>query len=274
VSVVSGASSARTTSQTVVPDSAYLVADESGHLLVLSTSGKLIRRVPRFIAQVQALELAPDRRNAYVSIYVREQPPRLYEVDLETGKRAGLANAISPSFSPDGRRLAYVTVELRQDIKYRTRLVIRSLRTGSARIVRLPSQTPLGTPPELVINWSPDARRIAVFDGSVIRLVDVATATTVESQPSIPGGRGLAPVFLDRQTLVVLTNCCIGRQHLIAIDLRSGARTPFAEIDSPIENVRRVNSQTVLVVTALHRLVRVAPGRARVLGKRILAASV
>jgi hypothetical protein len=225
------------------------------------------------MAHAQALEISPDRRHAYVSIYAREQPPRLYQVDLETGKRARLTNAISPSLSPDGTRLAYVTVELRQDTKYRTRLVIRNFRTGSARIVRLPSQAPLGTPPELVINWSPDARYVAVFDGSVIRLVDVATATTVESQPPIPGGTGLAPVFLDRQTLVVLTNCCIGRQHLTAIDLRTGAQTPFAETDSPIENTRRLNPQTILVVTGLHRLVRVAPGRARVLAKRIVAAA-
>jgi hypothetical protein len=189
---------------------------------VLSGSGKLIRRVPRFTAYAQALEIAPDRRHAYVSLYAREQPPRLYQVDLETGQRARLANAISPSLSPEG------------------------------------------TPPELVINWSPDARYVALFDGSVIRLVDVATATTVESQAAIPGGAGLAPVFLDRHTLVALTNCCIGRQHLRAIDLRSGAQTPFAEIDSPVESARRLNSQTILVVTALHRLVRVASGRQRV----------
>lgn len=257
----------------LVPVGAYLAADQSAHLLILNQRGKLLRRVPRFASYVQALEIAPDRRHAYVSVYARQQPPRLYEVALGTGRRIRLANAISPSLSPDRTQLAYVTVEEREDIQYRTGLVIRSLRTGQTRVIPLPAQAPLGTPPENVINWSPNGRYLALFDGTVIRVVDVATATTVDSQREIPGSTGLAPVFLDQQTLIVLANCCIGRQRLVAVDLRSGARTVFAQVQSPVENVRRLNSGALLAVTALHRLVRLAPGRARVIATGIVAAT-
>ena len=257
----------------LVPPGAYLVADQSRHLLVLNQRGKLLRRVPRFASFAQALEIAPDRRHAYVSAYAREQPPRLFQVALGTGRRTRLANAVSPSLSPDRRQLAYVAVEQREDVEYRVGLVIRSLLTGQTRVIAFPPRVPLGTPPENVINWSPDGRYVALFDGTAIRVVDVATATTVDSQPEIPGGTGLAPVFLGRQTLVVLANCCIGRQKLVAVDLRSGARTAFAQVRSPVENVRRLNSGVLLAVTALHRLVRLAPGRAQVIATGIVAAT-
>jgi hypothetical protein len=271
--VLAAPSIAGAESRPLVPVGAYLVADQSRHLLVLNQRGKLLRRVPRFASYVQALEIAPDRRHAFVTVYAREQPPRLYQVALGTGRRIRLASAISPSLSPDRTQLAYVTVEQREDVEYRTGLVIRSLRTGQARVIALPARAPLGTPPENVINWSPNGRYLALFDGTVIRVVDVVTATTVESQPGIPGGTGLAPVFLNQRTLIVLANCCIGRQQLVAVDLRSGARTAFAQVRSPVENVRRLNSGALLVVTALHRLLRLAPGRARVIAPGIVAAT-
>jgi hypothetical protein len=201
------------------------------------------------------------------------QPPRMYRVALGTGKRTRVVEAISPTLSPDRTGLAYVTVGVRDGIDWLTALVIRNLSTGDARVIALPSRVPLGTPPELVINWSPDGRSIVLFDGTETRIVDVSTATTVDSQPAIPGGTGLAPVFLDRNRLVVLANCCIGRQDLVTVDLHSGVRTPFALLASPDENVRRLKGGALLAVTALHRLVRVTPGRTHVIARSIVAAT-
>ena len=65
--------------------------------------------------------------------------------------------------SPDRKRLAYVSSDRRVDIVYRTELVIRELRTGQTKSIPLGPDVPEGTPPELVINWSPDGRRVAVF---------------------------------------------------------------------------------------------------------------
>lgn len=277
--VVSAGANCAPLAHPLVPTSAYLVANESGRLLVLDHRGRLVRRVPRFAAPrpgagVQALALAPDRRFAYVSVYAGLQhPPRLYKVSLATGRRMQLAEGISPTLSPDRTRLAYITVAMRDGIQYLTALVIRDLPWRQARAIALPPRDAFGTPPDLVINWSPDGRSIAVSDGTGVRVVDVSTATTVESQPAIPGGTGLAPVFLDRHTIVVLANCCIGRQDLVAVDLRSGVRTPFAQLASPVENVRRLGHGTLLAVTALHRLVRVTPGRVHVLARGVLAAT-
>lgn len=265
---------ASTSANPLVPQGAYLVATESGHLIVLSQRGKVLRRVPRFASSyVQALEIAPDRRHAYVSVYATDQPVHLYKVALSTGKRVRLANATNPSLSPDRTQLAYVTIELRGDIKYRTDLVVRNLRTGQVRSIPLPERAPLGTPPDNVINWSPDGQYVALFDGLVIRIVDVATAKTVDQETEIPGRTGLAPVFLNPHTLVVLANCCIGRQRLVAVDLGSGARKPFARLSSPVENERRLRSGRILVVTSLHRLVRIAPGDAHIIAARISAAT-
>jgi hypothetical protein len=137
-----------------------------------------------------------------------------------------------------------------------------------------------GTPPELVMNWSSDRRTIALFDGSTITLVDVATAATLSSQPALPGytpvlGRTppLAPVFRNASTLVVLVGCCIGRQQLVAVDLHSGARRRFARLSSPPETIRRLDGQRLLAVTAQNELVSVSRGRTRVLARGIVAAA-
>jgi len=248
-----------------------LVAKRSGRLAVLRRSGRLVRHIPRFVARhgAQAIELAPDRRHAFVSANAR--PTRLYEVSLATGAKRQMANATSPCLSPDRSRLAYVTSELDVDIVYRTALVIRDLRTGQADSIPLGPDVPEGTPPELVSNWSPDGTRVAIFDGYRIRLVDVRTAKNVVSQPSV--SRGLAPVFLDAHTLVVFGNCCIGRQHLVGIDLSSGTRKPFASLSSPVENIRRLRSGLLLTVTALNELALVSRGRTRVIARAITAAT-
>lgn len=84
-------------------------------------------------------------------------------------------------------------------------LVVRDLRTDHVHRIALPGGVAVGTPPELVLNWSPDGTRVAVFDGQRIRLVDVTRAHAVQSQPRIaePPSRVshapfLAPVYLAR----------------------------------------------------------------------------
>jgi Tol biopolymer transport system component len=261
--------------QAVVRAGNFLVYDTSRRLLVLDARGKVVRRLPRSLSPsaLQAIELAGDRRHAFISTRRSEQPARLYELDLTTGRRRSLANAISPTLNPDRKRLAYVLTNVRNEIVYRTSLVIRQLATGRELALALGPRVPLGTPPELVINWSPDGRRIAIFDGSMVRIVDVATARDVPSQPAVPGNTGLAPVFLDANTLVVLADCCIGRQHLVAVELRSGARTAFAGLSSPAESIRRLKQRRLLTVTALNELAVVSRGRTRVLAKRVITAA-
>src|SRR5207247_10247902 len=127
---------------------------------------------------------------------------------------------------------------------------------------------PLGTPPELVISWSTDDKLVALFDGKQIRLVTVATARTIGSQPpaqgTVPTAGGatgsLAPVFVDTRKLVVLDNCCIGDQRLVAIDLASGSRRLFATLAAPPESLARIEPGVLLVVTAARQLLVLTKG--------------
>ena len=277
----SGTAGVSAPSPTRVPMSGYLVAGIRGHLRIMDTRGHVVKRVPRFAALgaghgVQALALAPDRRSAYVAVYEGlDHPPRLYKVSLLTGAAVQLAEAISPALSPDRTRLAYVKAKMPVGLPCcdLTGLVVRKLPWGRPRVIPLPAGDTMGTPPGLVINWSPNGRSIALADGNKVRIVNVARARTVESEPAIPGSKGLSPVFLDRRTIVVLANCCVGRQKLVAVDLRSGSRKLFARISSPDENVRRVGRGTLLAVTALHELVRVTQGHVRVISSGILSVS-
>jgi hypothetical protein len=238
----------------VVPPGALLAADAHHRLVVLDRSGHVLRRVPgTFGNGASGIELAPDRRHAFVALY----PTRsLDEVDLATGAERRIASGGSPALDPDGTRLAFVSLAKRGDIIYRTAVVVLNLTTGRRRTIPFGRETVWGTPPEVLLNWSPDGRRLAAFDGKQIRLVDVSTAQDVASQPAPLGEQPsrtrsplLAPVFLDDRTLVALANCCIGRQNLVAVDLQSGRRSPFATLPEPPESLRRIGPASFVATT-------------------------
>jgi len=256
-----------------VPAGDVLVSDVAGHVRIVDSRGRLVRRLRwRFAREVQAMELTPSRRGAFVSLYRSERPAEIFRVNLTTGRKRKLADGISPALSADKSRLAYVTVEQRLDIKYRTALVIRNLQTGATRAVPFGPRVTTDTPPGEVINWAPDGRTVALYDGSRTRLIDVANAADVPTQPALSGA-GSAPVFADAKTLVVMTGCCIGPQQLVAVDLRTGNRAPFATLTSPVEQVRRIHAGRLLVVSALHSLTLASRGHVRVLARRVLAAA-
>ena len=73
-SAVAGAASSN---KPLVARGHYLAANEQGRFLVLSPRGKVLRRFPRISPALQSLELAPDRRSAFVAVYRVDQPPQL-----------------------------------------------------------------------------------------------------------------------------------------------------------------------------------------------------
>jgi hypothetical protein len=98
----------------VVPAGGYLAGDVAGNLVALDGSGKVVRRLAPFgEVSVQGIGLAHDRRHAFVSFADAASPATLDEIDLATGAKRTLANAVSPALSPDGARLAYTTIETR-----------------------------------------------------------------------------------------------------------------------------------------------------------------
>jgi hypothetical protein len=256
-----------------VPAGDILVADLGGRARIVDSRGQLVHRLRSALPrQLEEMELAPDRRHAFISLFRNDLPAELFQVDLSTGRKRKLGDGISPTLSPDKTRLAYISMEVLTETKYLTSLMIRTIRTGATRRLPLAPKIPLGTPPELVINWSPDGQAIALFDGTRIRIVDAANGADVPPRRAFPP-HSSAPVFIDRNTLVMLSGCCMGPQGLVAVDLRNGARTRFATLSSPVEQARRIRTGVLLVRTALHELMVVSRGHVRVIARRVEAAA-
>ena len=248
------------------------LATSLGSCSVLDGAGDVVRRVPRRIEDYgpQGIALAPDRRHAFVSVY--GNPARLYEVDLATGKKRWLANAISPARAPTRRSLHTSRWARRNDIEYRAALTVRELRTGRASRIPLESEPSGGTPPENVINWSPGGRQIAVYDGRAIRLANLGAGGGSLSEPLGPQFR-LAPVFLNEKTLVTLAHCCVGKQQLTSVDLDSGRRQSFATLPAPPESIVRLKPGLLLAVTALGKLTLVSRGHSKAIAEDMTAAA-
>jgi hypothetical protein len=281
VAALAGAQPGRSAGRGVVPASGLLVADLSGRVFEMSRTGRVGWRVPGSLrGTVQALAIAPDRRHAYVALYTWGGGVRLSTLDLATGRLRVIGPAFSPALNPARTRLAYVRLVWSAGLPFVRALVVVDLRTRRARTIAFPPEVVVGTPPELVINWSPDGTRIAVFDGHRIRLVDPATAGSVESQPSLPASArpsGLtpwfAPVYLNSHELVVDANCCQRRQHLAAVDLRTGTQSRFATLSSPPQNIWRLGAGTLMAEDALSELVLVSRHHVRVIASGIAAAA-
>ncbi len=268
-----GTGTSEPSSATRVPRHGFLVGDYSGHLRILNRHGHPIRRVNGLFGRYgpQAIAIGRDRKHAFVSIERGDRLPALYQVNLASGAKRMIAHGISPILSPHGIRLAYLSVVRHNDIQYKDALVIRNLRTGDQRRVSLGSNIVYGTPPENIISWSLDGKRIA-FDDHSIRQVRLESAHNPISDPLAPRG-WTAPAFLDSQTLVALANCCIGRhQHMIGID-RAGRRHPFATLGAPPENLLRLRPGHLLAVTALYRLTLVSRHHTREVARGITAAA-
>ena len=263
----------------LVPRGDILAADMGLHLIVLDQSGSVLRRLPWWHAPsgvgLLGLELAPDRQHAFVSVERGDLPAHLYEVDLATGGKRLLADAASPALSPDGSRLLYLANRRPKKLTFPllTALVVRNLSSGRQRVIPFHSRLTIGTPPDMVTNWSLDGRRAVLSDGRHLRLIDTATARFVESQPSVGPNHSLAPVFLEAHRLVVLADCCVGHQHLVTVDLRSGRQAPFAEISAPVVSIRRLGPSRLLVANQLGQLLLVSRGHSKTIATGVSAAT-
>jgi WD40 repeat protein len=266
---------AATAAAPIVPPGILVASDRSGGLVVLDRTGQVAKRIRTGLpACCQAIALSRDRRHVYASAHQRTTNSySVYDVDLASGRAHRLGFGGSVALSPDGRRLAYFSLAYRNDILYRTGIEIRNLGTGASHIVPFTGRVPWGTPPDVQLNWSPDGRRVVVVDNAVavgadhgLRIVSVDSAPDVESQPGV-AGYFKAPVFLDDRTILVLTNCCTGtHQRMEAVNLPTGARTPFAVLPEPPESLRRISPGTFVATTPDGFLLRFSKGRVRRLG--------
>jgi len=178
-----------------VPSGDFLVCKEGGQLFVMSPRGKMIGELPGATGSqcASGLALSADRRSAYISVSTGEQaPPALDEIDLATGGTHRIASGLDPALSPDGTELAFIAAAESPSGGFYapTGVEILDLNTGASRLLAAPSP-PSGSHllywPQGPLNWSPDGTTIAVFAGDQIRLVNVATAKDLGSQPTVPG---------------------------------------------------------------------------------------
>src|SRR3954463_12929935 len=94
-----------------VPPGDFLVCKGSGHLFVMSATGKIVGTVPATTGArcANALALSADRRSAYFSILSGDDtPPALDKIDLATGAKQQIASGLDPALSPDGTKLAFI----------------------------------------------------------------------------------------------------------------------------------------------------------------------
>jgi WD40-like Beta Propeller Repeat len=178
-----------------VPKGDFLVCKGKGHLFVMSPKGTTVGTVLATTGLYcpAGLALSADRRSAYCSVLTGdERPPALQKIDLATGAKQEIASGLDPALSPDGAKLAFIATAESPNGGYYTPtgLAILDLASGASRLLAPPPPAagshkvswPAGP-----LNWSPDGTKIAVFAGDQIRIVDVATAQDLASQPTIPG---------------------------------------------------------------------------------------
>jgi hypothetical protein len=126
--------------------------------------------LPEYERQVFAgISLSADGQTAVFSAGPRREPELrlIYRVPVAGGPAEQIAVGSSPSVSPDGRRLAYITEET---------VVIQDLATGATR--RIPQASADAIPYPLAVEWAADSRQIVLesqWEHS-LRLLDADTA--------------------------------------------------------------------------------------------------
>jgi hypothetical protein len=140
-----------------------LAVDLHGRLLLLHPNGTLLRPVGPAPRDTQGLDLAPGGRVAYLAVQHPEPGGAdFYQLDVGSGKLRLIAHGLSPALGDDGR-LAYLRTVLRNDIRHTDALVVRTADGRSSAFPLGPSNVG-GTPPSLIVNWSPSGRKVAFVE--------------------------------------------------------------------------------------------------------------
>jgi hypothetical protein len=190
------------------------------------------------------LELSPDRSTLYFSegyedswFACESSVGAIGRVDFATRAVEIVAEGWSPSVSPDGARLAFVTSSLclpdpdEPELWVLTpadRVVVLDLAT-SARVEIVSTSPPTAYDDPAAIDWAsfhPSGDLlVATADGNVRRVPSTEDGT-VQSNPIVSDGEPAFPVAAFEQSLVVMEVGDEGAIRMVEIDLDSGASTP------------------------------------------------
>ena len=184
----------------------HIVASRGNGEVVLlrSNDGAVVRVLlpPGPDGAPRDVTLTPDGTAAYTESSFGPGCGTIHRVSTGGGPAEEIARGMSPTVSPDGKQLAYITHEPAAGAEDQgcrhMRLVVRDLVTGRERFATIydPSvgdsmiqDVLLGT------TWSPDSRHVAVKSGwenwASILIFDVATQESMRSHTQVPpeGGR-------------------------------------------------------------------------------------
>jgi dipeptidyl aminopeptidase/acylaminoacyl peptidase len=144
---------------------------------------------------------------------------------------ANPASDMSPSYSPDGRWLAYSRQQERGFYGDRQRLVLRDRRDGSEKVITETFDRSVSSP-----RWVGDGRSavVAVDDAGTVRLhrieIPSGRITAITGSTSF----GSPSVSRDGRTLVALNESFVQPPTLVRVDPRSGAATPLSRFNDAL----------------------------------------
>lgn len=208
-----------------VPSSRLLVVRAGGIEVVEASDGSVTRAVDTtgFRDPVTDVTVAPDGRAAYLAMPVGPLcDPQLVRVDLATGNRTTIGSGRSPTTSPDGRTLAYLSHD---DGCGAVSIVLRDLATGSERrLVADAFGTSAMSPSITLARFAADSHALVLVQyrriaGSGVMILDPdrpigtdnpheATTTPTSTEPATFPSSLHSPVPLPDGTIAAVTSRC------------------------------------------------------------------
>lgn len=297
-----GVPSADASLQPGTPADAVVISPKRGVVALLDTStGSTVRVLaehppaqPDGSRMLQGVSLAPDRRTAYYAVSDGCEGGTLHRVAVDGRRRATLIGAgVSPSVSPDGRRLAYAAPGPRTPEGLPgcpNVVVVRDLGSGEERRWRFPDdeahRSALYTEGAITkIAWAPDSRRLAFtlsYEGESVSVLDTDAAHDLAEtvEVVVPGGGGDSrqPTWQSSTGRLAVVNsafeCCYeddyegpSRTLLVDVDartatdlLRPGLRPAWLDFDDTGDHLLYVDGGTLYRKSGSSDPVLVAPG--------------